>query len=334
MQSAVALAESLIILRPEEMKYRHNLAAMFIRQDSLEAAINQYDSILNRHPDDSEALSQISSIYISKKDFPKALEASRKLYDLDSTDDRVTFTIASLYAELKNYPQADYYFGRAVTLNNDDPRYFTNWAYLQMNNRQYSKAITILQKGTNKHSRSADMWALLGSAYQQAGVDSSAIKALDNALELDATQISPYITLGYIYDSRGNFNRALEVYNQALAIAPEDPLLLNNFAYMLAQRKVRLDEALAKAQIAVQKNPDNPSFLDTIGWVYFGRGDLQQAKFYIEQALAKDSENPTILEHLGDVFSALDDKENARIHWRKALEYDPGNVEIREKLAQ
>jgi tetratricopeptide (TPR) repeat protein len=334
MDSAIALAGRLIELQPDELRYRRNLAGLYLRMDSLQAAIGQYQGILAKYPEDGEALSQISAIYITMKDFPKALDVTRQLYDLDSTDDRVTFTIASLYAELDKPTEADHYFSRAVELNPDDPRYFTNWAYLRLNAKDYAQAIAILQKGTLKHPRAADVWGLLGSAYQQAGSDSSAIKALDYSLELDATQVGPYVTLGYIYDSQGKFDKALEVYTQGLAVAPEDPLLLNNYAYMLAQKKVRLDEALNKVKIAVAKSPDNPSFLDTMGWVYFGLGDLVQARQCIEKALAKDENNPTILEHLGDVLSAMNDKDNARTQWLKALQHDPDNVQIREKLAQ
>jgi tetratricopeptide (TPR) repeat protein len=332
--SAIAMARRLILARPDDMRYRRNLGNLYIRQDSLNTALTQYEEILHRYPEDGEALSQVSAVYIALKEFQKALDTSSKLYTLDSTDDRVAFTLASLYAELEMPTEADYYFNRSVELNPDDPRYFSNWAYLQISHKDYDRAITILQKGTHQHPRSADIWALLGSAYQQAGQDSSAIKALDHSLELDAAKIGPYITLGYIYDNAGKFEKALEVYNQALAIAPEDPLLLNNFAYMLAQKKIRLDEALSKAKIAVEKNPDNPSFLDTIGWVYYGLGDLQQARRYMEMALTKDEKNPTILEHLGDILSAMDNKDEARVHWLKALEFDPNNLQIREKLAQ
>jgi tetratricopeptide (TPR) repeat protein len=332
--SAVTVAKKLITLHPEELRYRHNLAGLYVREDSLPAAISQFKEIMSINPGDLDALNQISAIYITMKDFQKALDVSRQLYDLDSTDDRVAFTVASLYAEMQKPAEADYYFSRAVELNPDDPRYFANWAYLQLGAKEYNRAISILQKGTVKHPRAADIWALLGSAYQQAGQDSAAIKALDHSLELDGTQVAPYVTLGYIYDTAGKFDKALDVYTQALAISPEDPLLLNNYAYLLAQNKVRLDEALVKVKIAVSKNPENPSFLDTMGWVYFGLGDLLQAKQYLEQALLKDTENPTINEHLGDVLSAMNDKENARAHWLKALQKDPENMHIREKLAQ
>ncbi|RJP80932.1 MAG: tetratricopeptide repeat protein [Candidatus Zixiibacteriota bacterium] len=332
MDSAVALMQRIIDLRPEDDRYHRNLAGLYLRLDRPAEAIAQYEAILDRNPEDVETLSQVSTMYIVLKDFEKALDASHKLYSLDSTDDRVAFTLASLLAELKQSEEADHYFARAVKLNPDDPRYYTNWAYLHVGNQGYWQAINILQKGTRHHPNAPDIWSLMGSAYERAGQDSLAVRSLDRALELDATQLGPYITLGFIHDRRGEVEKAMDIYAQGLAIAPEDPLLLNNYAYLLAERKIRLGEALTMVQTALQKSPGNPSYLDTAGWVYYGLGEYNKAREYLERALALDSENATILEHLGDVYAALGDKEAARDYWIRALQFDSANLQVREKL--
>ncbi len=332
--SAISVAQKLISLSPENLHYRQSLAGIYLRQERPAEAIQQYEAILQEDSSDTETLKQLSTIYIAIKDFKRALDISQRLFAQDSTDDRVNFTIASLLAELDRASEADQYFARTIELNKDDPRYFTNWAFLHMGNKNYSRAIQILQRGAQHHPKAADIWGLLGSAYERAGQDSSALKALDHSLELDATQIGPYITLGYVFDRRGEYQKALDVYNQAIAIAPEDPLLLNNYAYLLAQRQVRLDEALQMVQKALDKAPENSSYLDTIGWVYFGLGDYAKAREYIERALEKDKNNAEVLHHLGDIYEALGDKTKARECWRQALEFDQENVKLREKLAQ
>ena len=334
LDSAVSLARRLTEKWPDEDRYRSNLAGLYMRLDLMPEAIEQYNVILEHHPDDKKALISLSTIYIAQRDFQKALDISLHLYALDSTDDRVCFTIATLLTELDRAARADTFFTRAVELNPNNPRYFTNWAYLHMNAKDYARAVSVLESGTFHHPRAADMWALLGSAYERADQDSLALRALDRALELDASQVGPYITLGFIYDNRGDFDNALEVYDQALEIAPDEPLLLNNYAYLLAQRKIRLEEALRMALRAIEKKPDNPSYLDTMGWIYYGMGDYQKAREYIEQALERDPKNPVILEHLGDIFEALGDKSRARQNWRSALEFDRNNIQLREKLSR
>jgi tetratricopeptide (TPR) repeat protein len=332
--SAIHYLNRLVTHYPEESQYHHNLATLYLRLNRVDEAIAQYEDCLEYHPEDRESLTQLGTLYITQDDFYSALDTALELFDLDSEDDRVCFTIASLYAELERPADADSFFARAVQLNPDDPRYFTNWAFMLLNQDEPERAAEILDRGTFHHPTSADIWSLLGSAYQQADQDSLALEALNVSLELDASNIGTYITLGFIYDVQGEIDKAIEVYDQALTISPDDPLLLNNYAYLLAQKGERLNEALEMVTRALEQSPESASYLDTKGWIYYALGEYDKAKDYIEQALVADPDNWTILDHLGDVCLELGDKAQARQFWRQALEYDPENVTIREKLAR
>jgi tetratricopeptide (TPR) repeat protein len=332
--SAVFYLERLVHNNPDEIPYRQSLVNMYLQQRRLEDAIKQLEEIKTSHPEQWEILGQLSTLYIAQKNYDKALEVTLQLYHSDTNDDRICFTVASLFAEMKKPVEADSFFAKAIKINSDDPRYYTNWAYFHLSNSDYKRAVEILKKGTSHHPTAADMWALLGSAYQQSRLDSLALKACDTALELDASQVSPYITIGYIYDSRGDTNRALDVYEQALTIAPDDPLVLNNYAYLLAQKGVRLDEAKAMAEKALNKSPDNPSYLDTLGWIFYTIGKYDDAYKYITLAIEKDDKNAALWEHLGDIYLAQGEKDKARGAWLKALEFDEKNIKLREKLAR
>ncbi|MCX6640096.1 MAG: tetratricopeptide repeat protein [bacterium] len=334
MDSAAFYLERLVNDNPNDIRYRQNLANLYIRQNRLTEAIAQLEQIRLEHPENWETLGQLSTLYIAQKNYDRALEVTLQLNDFNPNDDRICFTVASLFAQMKKTTEADSFFARAAKINPDDPRYYTNWAYLHLSQSNYSKAVEILKKGTAHHPTAADMWALLGSAYQQSKQDSLALKACDTALELDASQVGPYITIGYIYDNRGDTDRAIEVYDQALTIAPEEPLVLNNYAYLLAQKGVRLNEALGMVEKALQKSPDNASYLDTIGWIYYMMGRYELANKFIAQALALDNKNAAVWDHLGDVYLAQGDKGQARSAWLKALEFDEKNIKIREKLAR
>ena len=81
-----------------------------------------------------------------------------------------------------------------------------------------------------------------------------------------------------------------------------------------------------------KKEPKNGAFLDSLGWVYFRLGDLEEAEHYIEQAAQLERENAVITEHLGDVAEALGDTEKAKNQWKRSLELDPDNRSVRKKL--
>ncbi|MDX1419007.1 MAG: tetratricopeptide repeat protein [Rubricoccaceae bacterium] len=123
-------------------------------------------------------------------------------------------------------------------------------------------------------------------------------------------------------------------FEKALALAPESVLLLNNYAYTLAERGERLDEALAMAERAVAGEPNSAYFLDTLGWVLFKLGRLDAAADAIERAIAADDQFPLLYEHLGDVYEARGDRASARAAWERALDLDPENETLRQKLGE
>jgi Flp pilus assembly protein TadD len=83
----------------------------------------------------------------------------------------------------------------------------------------------------------------------------------------------------------------------------------------------------------VSLDPDNGSYVDSLGWTYFQLGRYDQARGYLERAARLEPEDATLQEHLGDVYVALGQKERAREAYRRAVELDDDNLEkVRQKL--
>jgi tetratricopeptide (TPR) repeat protein len=137
-----------------------------------------------------------------------------------------------------------------------------------------------------------------------------------------------------VYDDLKRYEDSDSIYEKAIKLYPANHLLLNNYAYSLSVRTVQLDRALKMAQEAVRQQPKNPSYLDTIGWVYFQLGNYAEAKKYILQAIDAGEASTVVLEHLGDVYSKLGEKENSLEFWKRALEKDPKNKSLENKIEQ
>ncbi|HEX3073637.1 MAG TPA: CDC27 family protein, partial [Ignavibacteriales bacterium] len=111
-----------------------------------------------------------------------------------------------------------------------------------------------------------------------------------------------------------------------------NPLINNNYAYSLAERRVQLDKALEMASLAVEKEPGNSSYLDTKGWVHFQMGEFDKAKELIEKSYKMDEDNAEVVEHLADVLFKIGDKEKAKELWRKAMELGSDNEQLKTKI--
>jgi len=155
---------------------------------------------------------------------------------------------------------------------------------------------------------------------------------LDKALNLAPDNIQIIGTMGMIYDSMKDYVMTDSLYQRALEIDSLDVLISNNYAYSLSERGVELDKALKMAEFAVEMQPKNSSYLDTIGWVHFKLGNFDKALKFIEQAIEEDNENATLYDHLADIYVKMNNKEKAIEFYKKALLLDSEIENVKEKL--
>ena len=96
-----------------------------------------------------------------------------------------------------------------------------------------------------------------------------------------------------------------------------------------------MNEALEMSEQSIEQTPDNPSYLDTMGWIYYQMGDYPQALEFLLRAQELSEENGSeLLDHIGDVYWELGENLNARQYWKRAMEVDPDNETLREKIRQ
>jgi Flp pilus assembly protein TadD len=106
---------------------------------------------------------------------------------------------------------------------------------------------------------------------------------------------------------------------QALAIAPEQPLLLNFMGYGQLERGENLDSAEAMIRKASELAPDDASITDSLGWAQFKRGKVDEAISTLQRAAEKDPDQAEIQEHLGDALYRSGRRYEARFAWNAAL---------------
>jgi tetratricopeptide (TPR) repeat protein len=103
--------------------------------------------------------------------------------------------------------------------------------------------------------------------------------------------------------------------------------VMNYLGYLLATRGEQLDEAIRLVQKALEAEPENGAYLDSLGWAYFRKGDLENAEKYLVSAAQKLPENSEIQDHLGDLQAKRNRWSEAIAAWNKALAGDGQDVE-------
>lgn len=185
----------------------------------------------------------------------------------------------------------------------------------------------------------AILYYLNGIGYVNKGNYSKGIKAITTAIDYQPEDnkgllSEMYASLGDAYNSNKEFALSDKAFEEALKLAPENPTVLNNYAYYLSVRNVRLEDAEKYSAKSLQLRPGEATFLDTYGWIFYQQGKYEKARELIQQAIDKNGKNAdaTLYEHLGDVYFKLNDVEKAVQNWMKAKEKDPLNEQLERKI--
>jgi Flp pilus assembly protein TadD len=139
----------------------------------------------------------------------------------------------------------------------------------------------------------------------------------------------------------GRADEAVVAMEAALALGPDDDGMNNNLGYFYARRGMKLDQAERMIRKALAGRPQEISFQDSLGWVFYKQGKIPEAERVFQLILSASSpeqkDDPIIMDHAGDVMWRLGRKEKAVSLWRQAVELagkqKAPTVEIREVLS-
>ncbi|MCE9529865.1 MAG: tetratricopeptide repeat protein [Planctomycetes bacterium] len=154
---------------------------------------------------------------------------------------------------------------------------------------------------------------------------------LKEVIQADEIKLVRY-TLSSVYHLKGDHEKSEEQLKNILADDPNDPGANNDLGYQWADRNLNLDEAEKMIRKAIEvdhiqrrqvshEEEDNAAYLDSLGWVLFRKGKVEEARDWLEKAsaLSHGTEDPTVWDHLGDVYLKLGQKDKAKDSFKTAI---------------
>ena len=170
-------------------------------------------------------------------------------------------------------------------------------------------------------------------------------KALDAADKLSVSKEDKeavWFQRGAMYEKMKKVDLAEAEFRKILEINPDSAATMNYLGYMLADRNVKLAEALSLITKALDKEPNNGAYLDSLGWVYFKMNRLPEAEENLRQALIRTPRDATVHDHMGDVLLRESKVREAIAQWQISLqefeksssaEVEPGDIaKVKSKL--
>jgi tetratricopeptide (TPR) repeat protein len=190
-----------------------------------------------------------------------------------------------------------------------------------------------------REGRDPDTARLILAATQQALGDDAAAAA--TLREVYASRMRAgyfpdegfYLWLGSLLEAQQAHGDAETLLRDALAAHPSSHEMKNFLAYMWAEAGTHLGEASRLASEALLAEPENPAYLDTMGWILYKAGRVYDALQLLLRAAETDRNEPVILDHVGDALLAAGHESEALAFWTRSYQFDPQPA-VADKLRQ
>jgi tetratricopeptide (TPR) repeat protein len=271
--------------------FLERLGAIYHEQNKTDQAITAYQKMIDMGGDSAlRGYQGEVDAYRDAKQFDKAVDVARKAVESNPKNSDLKLMLAG---ELTDAGKVDEGLALAKSQlkndNSDDDRKV--W-------------LDLAQMDTRLHR-----WKDAEDALNKAG-------SMTNKKE-DRTYL--LFLRGALAERQKHYESAEDLFRQALDLDPSNAMVLNYLGYMLADKGVKLPEALKFIRKAVEQEPMNGAYLDSLGWVYFKMGQYELAEENLRQAVERTQTDPTVHEHLGDLYEKTGRIRLAATQWQLSL---------------
>jgi tetratricopeptide (TPR) repeat protein len=268
-------------------------------------------------------LERLGTIYREMGNNQSALDTFRKMLPLgDDNAVRGYQQIIDTYREAKQWPQATAAAKEAVQKLPNDRGLKMVLASQLADTGQADTAIEQVKALLKGNADDREVYVALSQMYTRLKRWNEAEQAINKAEQLSTKpedKTYAVFVKGSVYEREKKYEQAEEAFKQVLSIDPQNAVALNYLGYMLADRGVRLDEALNYVKKAIDLDPANGAYLDSLGWAYYKLGKYDLAEQNLSKAVQRTPNDPTVQDHLGDVYQKVGRLKQAAAHWERAL---------------
>jgi tetratricopeptide (TPR) repeat protein len=258
--------------------------------------------------------------------YDKAIASFEEARKLAPKDPAISSYLIEANIAAKKYAAAADLARAALADNPDSLRLMRLQAQALRHAGKAEQGVAVLEEAVKNHADDPTAYIALAQLYSDLDRGPQAVKVLQDAQAKFPSDTSIVFELGAAYDKQKKFADAEAAFKQLIAKEPDNSAALNYLGYMLAERGERLEESISLLQKALTIDPDNGSYLDSLGWAYFKQDKLDLAENNLHRAADQLKTNSVIQDHHGDVLFKMGRLDEAIAAWTRALNGDGDSV--------
>ena len=327
LKEAQKIAKMVVDRSPQNALARQLLGQLLLAANNIDGALSQLQTLQAMEQNPTDTRMRIALINLEKRDFAAAERELNLVVAAKPHDGMARYYLALAFA---GQNKVDDVVDAVRRVAPGEKMYVESQllaAFVLKQESRTKEAASLLETADSALGANPDIRLLnfLVSLYKDSGENNKAISVQKRIIELDPAKDSSYFMLAVLLDEAKDFHASIEAGKKAIELNPRNADALNFVGYSLAENEGNLDEAKRHIEAALQIEPDNGYFIDSLGWVYFKQKQYGDAVRELERAVKLVSLDAVILEHLalayqraGKVGKALDTVRKAIPHADKS----------------
>jgi tetratricopeptide (TPR) repeat protein len=344
-----AEAESVLVVAldadPSNYDVVDALTKMYIDKEELEKAIRVLESEKRQSALPNEGLLLLGRLYYEVKDYDEALGIFEVMFDSGDATADLARVLGEISSKAGKKDKAAKYYRDAVRLAPEDYRNYlalfigSSATFTPEDSERVDLSPAEALRALTDAARLApasDVEALylIGVSYQSIDSLQAAREYLGRAAEIRPEDAHIVLSLANVLEKMKRYEDAERYLAVLHEKQPDDATTCNFYGYLLSLMGKELDKAEQLVRKALESEPDNGFYIDSLGWVFFMRGEYGRAVEELEKATKIVKDDPVILEHLGDAYKAAKRYRDAVTAYErsKSLRKDGGTNDLVRKI--
>jgi tetratricopeptide (TPR) repeat protein len=341
-EAAIATLSMLLEDQPQFFRGRVQIAELYDRQQQWAEAAQAWAAVQKLNARNTEVMARRASSLMNGGRPAEARDVLRDALKLAPNDVRMSFMLAQAQRDAGDVDGAEATARALKAAHPEDVR--TTYLLSQVLDARgrhqeivdlVTPEIARLRAARAKPGQVALLQGAHGLALLQLKRYDEAIAVYREAIAASPDDTAIRFQFGAALDRAGRRTDAEKVFRELIAKDPLDANALNYLGYMLAEQGSSLDEAVTLIQRALKVEPENPSYLDSLGWAYFQQGKFDLADAPLSAAADRLPKNSVIQNHLGDLRLKQQRRAEAIEAWQRALAGDGDGIDrvkVQKKL--
>jgi tetratricopeptide (TPR) repeat protein len=313
---------------------QYMLGRLYQRNGESAKAVQAFARVVAQNPNSVQGLRSLAEAHASGGDLKSAIATLEEVVDFLPG-------VARMLAEYQDkaglFKEAVETYTMAIAVEPNNRELKVRRVVALFSAKDFARAAAFASEGRKQHPDDPRFPRLQGRALFDSGDRTGGIAIIESLARSAPKDTAVQWTLVDMYSTTGRDADLERTLRQILDAEPSEKNALNHLGYLLAVRGERLDEAITLVRRALDQDPNNGAYLDSLGWAHFRRGDLPEAEKYLSAAAEQLPRNSEVLDHLGDVHARRGNLQGAITAWTRALSGDGADVDraaIERKLEE